>query len=34
LRFVSPLLEEQKQKCGITDRIDIIMIPDLIRGDV
>jgi hypothetical protein len=31
--FATPLLEEGKQKCGITDRADIITIPDLIDFD-
>lgn len=28
--FASPLLEEQKEKCGIAERTDIVTIPELI----
>jgi gluconokinase len=31
--FASPLLEEEKQKCGIADRTDIATIPELIDFD-
>src|SRR5947207_11749441 len=31
--FASPLLEEGKQRCGITDRTDIVTIPELIDFD-
>jgi gluconokinase len=31
--FASPLLEEEKQKCGITDRMDIATICELIDFD-
>ena len=31
--FATPVLEEEKQKCGIADRTDIITIPELIDLD-
>jgi hypothetical protein len=31
--FATPLLEEEKQKCGITHRTDIPTIPELIDLD-
>ena len=31
--FVTPVLEEQKQKCGLAHRIDIITVPDFIDLD-
>jgi hypothetical protein len=31
--FVTPVLEEHKQKCGITDRTDIVTMPEFIDFD-
>ena len=31
--FVTPVLEEQKQKCGFTHRTDIVTVPDFIDLD-